>query len=76
MEELFIEMEVTIYHLKNTPHMHDQFKMIPEETKKILLEFTATSFSNAHEPKRESHFQHPEHKLYDDAKMVLTSFQH
>jgi hypothetical protein len=28
------------------PHMHDQFEMIPEETKKILLEFTATSFNN------------------------------
>jgi hypothetical protein len=39
-------MEATTCHLKNNPHMHDQFEMIPEETKKILLEFTVTSFNN------------------------------
>jgi hypothetical protein len=38
-------MEATSYHLKNTLRMHDQFGMIPKETKKILLEFTATAFS-------------------------------
>jgi hypothetical protein len=27
-------------------HMHNQFEMILEETKKILLEFTAKSFNN------------------------------
>jgi hypothetical protein len=26
--------------------MHDQFEMIPKGTKKIILDFTATSFSN------------------------------
>jgi hypothetical protein len=46
IKEIFIEMEVTIYHLKNNPHIHDKFGMIPEETKKILLEFTVTSFNN------------------------------
>jgi hypothetical protein len=39
-------MEATTCHLKNNPHMHDQFGMIPEDIKKILLEFTATSFNN------------------------------
>jgi hypothetical protein len=46
LKELFIEMEVTNYHLDNNPHMHDQFEMIPEETKKILLDFTVTSFNS------------------------------
>jgi hypothetical protein len=27
-------------------HMHYQFEMIPEETNKILLDFTVTSFNN------------------------------
>jgi hypothetical protein len=39
-------MEATTCHSKNNPHMHDQFEMFPEETRKILLEFTATSFNN------------------------------
>jgi hypothetical protein len=46
IKELFIEMKVSNYHLDNNPHMHDQFEMIPEETKKILLDFMATSINN------------------------------
>jgi hypothetical protein len=46
IKEIFKKMEATTCHLKNTPHMHDQFEMIPKGTKKIILDFTATSFSN------------------------------
>jgi hypothetical protein len=68
-------MEATTCHLKNNPHMHDQLEMIPEGTKKILLEFRRHVSTVAREPKGESQFQHPEHILCDDTKMVLTSFQ-
>jgi hypothetical protein len=62
---------------KNTPHMHDQFGMIPEEIKKIVFSISRQHLSTiACEPTRESHFQHPEHILRDDTKMVLRSFQH
>jgi hypothetical protein len=69
-------MEATTYHLKNNPHMHDQFEMIPREQRKLFLNSRRHLSTIAHEPKRESHFQHPEHILRDDTKTVLTNFQH
>jgi hypothetical protein len=35
------------------PHMHDQFGMIPEETKKILLDFHGDIFQQLHVNQRE-----------------------
>jgi hypothetical protein len=34
-------------------HMHDQFEMIPEETKKILLDFHGDIFQQLHMNQRE-----------------------
>jgi hypothetical protein len=50
--------------------------MIPKETRKFFLNSRRHLSTIAREPKRESHFQHPEHILRDDKNMVLTSFQH
>jgi hypothetical protein len=70
-------MEATTYHLKNTPHMHDQFERIPEGTKKkIFLNSRRHLSAIARESERESHFQHPEHILCNDTNMALTSFQY
>jgi hypothetical protein len=69
-------MEATTCYLKNNPHMHVQFKMIPEEIRKFFSISRRHLSTIAREPKRESHFQHPEHILRDDTKMVLISSQH
>jgi hypothetical protein len=55
--------------------MHDQFETISEGTRKFFLNSRRHLSTIAREPKRESHFQHPEHILHDDTKMVLASFQ-
>ena len=73
--DLFRELEVTTYHPNNKLHMHDQLVIRPEETKRTSLRSTATSV-NPCTWTREEHFQHREHVLRDDTKMVLISFQH
>jgi hypothetical protein len=50
-------------------------RFLREQSKFILYSRRYLS-TIAREPMRESRFQHPEHILCSDTKMVLTSFQH
>jgi hypothetical protein len=51
-------------------------RWFPRKQRKIFLNSRLHLLAIARESERESHFQHPEHMLRDDTKMVLTSFQH
>jgi hypothetical protein len=51
-------MEAPTCHLKNNPHMHDQFEMIPEGTSKFFLNSRRHLSTTARESGRENHFQH------------------